>query len=89
MAFKKYEKAVMKTANEMKAGDVFRCEYGDYDNWCNFVFESCKTHDKRTTEITFHWIGRTESEKCYEFTPIERMKFEVVGEETTEVQEAA
>lgn len=89
MGIKKFEKAITKTAKEMKAGDVFRTEYGDHGNWCNFVFESCKAHSKTTTEITFHRIGRKESDRCYEITPIDKVTFEVIGVEVDELQEVA
>jgi len=46
----RYDKPIIKTAAEMKPGDIFRTEYGDYGNWCEFVFESCNAHLFDATE---------------------------------------
>lgn len=76
----KYEKPIIKKPEEMERGDIFRAEYGDYGNWCNFVFESCKIEGKRL-ETQFHWIGKTESEKCYEWDYRGEHAYEVIGKE--------
>lgn len=36
----RYDKPIIKTAAEMKPGDIFRTEYGDYGNWCEFVLNT-------------------------------------------------
>ena len=36
----RYDKPIIKTAAEMKPGDIFRTEYGDYGNWCEFVLKA-------------------------------------------------
>lgn len=78
----RYDKPIIKTAAEMKPGDIFRTEYGDYGNWCEFVFESCNAHLFDATETHFHRIGRTQSETCYGSTKIEKHTYVVVGRES-------
>lgn len=77
----RYEKPIVKTAAEMKPGDIFRVEYGDYENWCEFVFESCDVYTKECTVTFFHRIGKDKTEKGYEFKYINKMTYEVVGRE--------
>ena len=74
-----FEKPIIQKAEDMEPGDVFRTEYGDYGNFCNFVFESHRMTDKSTLETTYHQIGKTESEKCYEFTKFDRAEYNVIG----------
>ena len=76
-----FEKPIEKRAAEMQSGDVMLVEYGDYDNWCKFVFESCNASNERTTETHFHKIGSTESKTMYEFTNIEKVTYTVIGKE--------
>lgn len=80
----RYEKPIIKKAAEMKAGDIFRTEYGDFGNWCEFVFESCNDHFGRTTETHYHRIGQTESCKCYGMASIDKAEYEVIGREESE-----
>ena len=83
MTMIRYEKPIIKTAAEMKPGDIFRTEYGDYGNWCEFVFESCNAHLFDTTETHFHRKGHTQSsETCYSMTNIRKVVYEVVGRES-------
>ena len=79
---KYFETPITKRAEDMTPGDIFRTEYGDYGNFCNFVFESHKMRDQSTLETTYHQIGKTESERCYEFTKLERATYNVIGTET-------
>lgn len=78
----RYNKPIIKTAAEMKPGDIFRTEYGDYGNWCEFVFESCNAHLFDATETHFHRKGHTQSETCYSMTNIRKVVYEVVGRES-------
>ena len=78
----RYDKPIIKTAAEMKPGDIFRTEYGDYGNWCEFVFESCNKYPCGFTQTHFHRIGRTQSETCYGSTKIEKHTYVVVGRES-------
>ena len=77
----RYDKPIIKTAAEMKPGDIFRTEYGDYGNWCEFVFESCNAHLFYATETLFDIIGHTQSETFYSMTNIHKVVYEVVGRE--------
>lgn len=81
---KYFEKPVIKKAADMKAGDVFRTEFGDYGNFCNFVFESNQMTDDSTLETTYHSIGGSVSEKCYGFVKWDKAEYEVIGVETTD-----
>ena len=75
----RYEKSIIKTAAEMKPGDIFRTEYGNYGNWCEFVFESCNAYLFDMTETHYH---NTQSETCYSMTNIRKVVYEVVGRES-------
>lgn len=33
----RYDTPIVKTADEMQPGDIFRTEYGDVGNWCELV----------------------------------------------------
>ena len=78
----RYNKPIIKTAAEMKPGDIFRTKYGDYGNWREFVFESCNAHLFDATETHFHRTGHTQSETCYSMTNIHKVVYEVVGRES-------
>lgn len=77
----RYDKPIIKSAAEMKPGDIFRTEYGDYDNWCEFVFERCNVHAKGCTVTFFHCVGKHKTGECYEYKDISRMTYTVVGRE--------
>lgn len=78
----RYDKPIVKNASEIQPGDIFRTEYGDYGNWCEFVFESCNAHLFDATETHFHRKGHTtQSETCYSMTDINRVTYTVVGRE--------
>lgn len=70
----RYDTPIVKSADEMKPGDIFRCEYGEYGNWCEFVFESCNKYPCGFTQTHFHRIGRTQSETCYRRLSVENKK---------------
>lgn len=86
MAFKMFDKPIVKPASEMKAGDVIRVEYGEYGNFCNLVFESCRSYGEHNnrTETTYHGIYNETSDKFYEFKPIDEVMYEVIGKELAE-----
>ncbi len=69
----------IKTAETIKPGDIFRCEYGDYGNICDFVFVSCQPHSKRTTEISVCPLHNNNVFNIYDTNPIDKVKFDVVG----------
>lgn len=77
----RFEKPIIKKASEMERGDIFRTEYGDYGNWCEFVFESYKMHDKNCIETTYHRIGEKQSKKCYGFIYNHDAEYKVIGKE--------
>lgn len=70
----------IKTAQTIQPGDIIRCEYGDYNNYCNFVFVDCKP-DGRNTCITVHYIGSDYVFNIYDLNPIDKVKFDVIGKE--------
>lgn len=71
-----------KTTQTIQPGDIFLCEYGDYGNWCNFVFVSCKEHSKNITEITVHYPNKSDIFNIYEISPIDKITFDVIGKES-------
>lgn len=77
----KHNKPVIKKASEMKYGDVFRTEYGEYGNWVEVVFEKCEAGGVTgtSTKVTVHYVGG-ESFDMFDLDPIEKAEFAVVGE---------
>lgn len=73
-----YEKPIIKTAAEMQAGDVFRCEYGDYGHFVNAVFEGCVGRGK-WTETRAHYVGDTTSRTMCSMCSIDKETYRVVG----------
>lgn len=71
---------MIKTAKTIKAGDVYRTEFGDYGNYARFVFVSCEAVRENCTRINVKDIGSDEVYDVYEFTPIDRIEFDVVEE---------
>lgn len=69
-----------KTSQTIQSGDIFRTEYGDFDNYCNFVFVDCKP-DGRCTCITVHHVGSDDNFNIYDLLPIDRVTFDVIGKE--------
>ena len=78
----KYEKPIIKTAAQMKPGDIFRVEYGDYGDWCELVFVSCSMSVPGCTITVFRHIGRENIKQIYEYTDISRVVYTVVGRES-------
>lgn len=37
--YTKLDNPIVKRVEEVQKGDVLRCEYGDYDNWIEFVLD--------------------------------------------------
>ena len=70
-----------KTAQTIQPGDIFRCEYGAYGNYCNFVFVECNPYVKNTTRITVHSIGSAENFDVFDLSPIDKITFDVIGKE--------
>ena len=77
----RYEKPIIKTAAEMKFGDVFVTEYGIEGNRRKLVFERCESGGKGMTVTFFHRLGVKNTEKCYEYRDIADTTFTVVGRE--------
>lgn len=77
----RYDTLIFKPAADMMPGDIFRTQYGEYGNWCEFVFESCNKYPLGMTETHFHRIGQTQSETCYACTKIDKKIYVVVGKE--------
>ena len=71
---------LQKTADTIKMGDIFRCEYGDYGNYCNFVFVCCTPH-KYGTCITVRYVNDLKTFDIYDTKPIEKITFNVIGKE--------
>ena len=69
---------MIKTAETIQKGDIFRTEYGDYDNWCNFIFISCEPDGEKWTKITVQSINTTEVFSMYENNPINKVTFNVI-----------
>lgn len=70
---------ITKTAKEIQPGDIFRSEYGDFDNWCNFVFVSCEPDGKNWTKINVRNINNNTIFSIYDLEPIDKVKFDVIG----------
>lgn len=74
----RYEQPIIKKACEMETGDIFRTEYGDFDNWVEVVFVHCFS-DGVHTQIQCTWIG---SSKVFSMTDLKSFNdatFEVIG----------
>lgn len=71
-----------KTAQTIQPGDIFRSEYGDFENYCNFVFLSCRPSSRNTTEITVRFPNKTKEFEIYEISPIDKITFDVIGKES-------
>ncbi len=72
---------MQKTAKEIQPGDIFRSEYGDFDNWCEFVFISCEPDEnfKNCTKINVRNINNNTIFSIYDLEPIDKVKFDVIG----------
>jgi hypothetical protein len=71
-----------KTAQTIQPGDIIRVEYGDYENYCNFVFVECNPYVKNTTRITVHHIGSADNFDIFDLDPIDKVEFDVIGRES-------
>ena len=71
----------IKTATTIQPGDIFRSEYGDFDNWCEFVFVSCEPDKdfKNCTKINVRNVSNNTIFSIYELNPIDKVKFDVIG----------
>lgn len=78
----RYDKSIVKNASEIQPGDIFRAEYGDYGDWCELVFVCCGMSVPGCTMTVFHRIGVKNTEKCYEYTDINRVIYTVIGRES-------
>lgn len=76
-----FETPILKTAAEMEAGDIYRCEYGDYDHWVNAVFESC-VGNRNWTDTRFHYVGDSTSRTMCCLCTIDKATYRVIGKET-------
>lgn len=80
---------ITKTAKEIQPGDIFRSEYGDYGNWCDFIFVSCEPDNdfKNCTKVNvFNPTNRT-IYSIYELNPIDKVIFDVVGKTEVPIYE--
>ena len=73
-------KTIVKTAKTIKKGDVFRTEYGDYDNWVNFIFVSCEADGDNCTKITVQSTNTNEVFDVFENNSIDKVTFDIVKE---------
>lgn len=73
-----FEKPVIKNASDIRAGDIIQCEFGDFDNIVKVVFDSCEA-DGKHTKVTCHDIRTGRQFDMYDFSPIDKVTFEVVG----------
>ena len=71
---------MIKTAETIQKGDIFRTEYGDYDNWVNFEFISCEARDDKWTKTTVKCTCTGEVFDVFANTPIDRITFDVIKE---------
>lgn len=78
----RYDTPIFKLAADMMPGDIFRTQYGDYGNWCEFVFVCCGMSKPGCTVTVFHRIGRKNTKRCYEYTDINRVTYTVIGRES-------
>lgn len=70
----------VKTAETIQPGDIFRCEYGDFNNYCNFVFVCCTPHNKGTC-ITVRYVNDLKAFDIYDLKPMDKITFNVIGKE--------
>lgn len=69
---------MIKTAKTIKKGDVYRTEFGDFGNYKRFVFISCEAERENCTRICVRDINSDEVYDVYEYTPIDRIEFDVI-----------
>ena len=72
---------IKKTITDIQPGDIIRVEYGDFNNFCNLVYVACQPYVKNTTQITVRYINSTEKFNIYDLSPIDKIKFDVIGKE--------
>ncbi|MBQ8766071.1 MAG: hypothetical protein IJZ16_04645 [Clostridia bacterium] len=72
---------MVKTTETIQPGDIFRCEFGDDNNYCNFVFVSCASFPVNCTQITVRYINDSKSFNIYDLLPIDKVTFNVIGRE--------
>lgn len=81
----KFDTPIIKSSSEMRYGDIFLTELGDFDNWVELVFESCTSDNLPDwTKIKYHIPNGALSAYCYENNPISKVKFKVIGKEESE-----
>ena len=66
---------------DLEYGDVFRSEYGDYDNWVSIVFERLAIDD-RCIHIWVHHLGKSESFEIRSLHNESGTWFDVIGTES-------
>ena len=75
---------ITKNAKTIRPGEVFITEYGDYGNWVKFVFVSCEPYGENCTKINVRYITNNSIFSVFEFTPIDKIKFDVLKEDFCE-----
>ena len=80
---------ITKTAATIQPGDIFRSEYGDFDNWCEFVFVSCEPDKdfKNCTKIDVRYVSNNTIFSIYDLHPIDKVKFDVIGHTEVPINE--
>lgn len=70
-----------KSAQTIQPGDIIRVEYGDFDNYCNFVFVECNPYINNCTRITVRYIGSADKFDIFDLLPVNLITFDVIGKE--------
>lgn len=85
MSFTKFDTSTIRTSRTMKPGYIFRTEYGDYNNWVNFVYEKSEIIDNTWVKTTVHYVDKDESFEVFHLKSEDT--YEVIGEEEKEKEE--
>ncbi len=82
---------MQKNAETIQPGDIFIAEYGDYGNFCKFVFFSCEPCKdvKNCTKINVRSINYNNTFSIYDLNPIDKVKFDVIGHTEVLINDSA
>lgn len=70
-----------KTILDIQPGDIIRVEYGDFNNYCNFVFVECNPYINNCSRITVRSVGSVDKFDIFDLSPIDKITFDVIGKE--------
>lgn len=76
-----FDEPIIKKVSDLQKGDVFRCEFGDFDNLITAVCESSYPYDKKANVVSFHYPKGYENVGTLEMVANIDDTVEVIGKE--------